>query len=457
MEKPVNPYDYYTEINLNLWSYDTNFINLVEYIQEQFPKIGNPSIRKRHLTVVLANLYYTWIEDPDKFVGYDRMSNKYKARSQYNILKISTLLIKIVDSLVDLNYIHNKKGHYELNNQSRISKMKPESKLIKIFKEYKLKTMSVELHSSTPSIILKNIKNYVKEPVEYKITKKLEDMRISLAAYNNLLRRSHIAIPNYPSDGIKKSNGKNINYRENNKFVRRIFNNGSFTDGGRFYGGFWQNLPKKWRLRIGINGSPVIEHDYSGLHIKLLYAQENINYDEDPYELQHPTYTNEELRPYLKKLLLIMLNSKSLNQLLKAIRWNSRSSLYSSYDHKEFVDILINKHLPIKKYLYSGYGIKLQRIDSTIAQHVIDTFTEKDIPVLCIHDSFICANVFEDELIKEMHIAYSSVSSSKKITLSHKSEDPYKYYQNIMTNNKDKNYVRALKNYQETAWKDHYK
>ena len=80
MEKPVNPYDYYTKINLNLWSDDTNFIALVEHIQEQSPKIGNPSIRKKHLTVVLANLYYTWLDDPDKYVGYYRMSNRYKAR-----------------------------------------------------------------------------------------------------------------------------------------------------------------------------------------------------------------------------------------------------------------------------------------------------------------------------------------------------------------------------------------
>ena len=58
----MNPFDYYTKINLNLWSDDTNFIALVEHIQQQSPKIGNPTIRKKHLTVVLSNLYYTWLD-----------------------------------------------------------------------------------------------------------------------------------------------------------------------------------------------------------------------------------------------------------------------------------------------------------------------------------------------------------------------------------------------------------
>jgi len=463
MEKPVNPYDYYTKINLNLWSDDTNFIALVEHIQEQSPKIGNPSIRKKHLTVVLANLYYTWLDDPDKYIGYYRMTNRYKARSQYNILKISTLLIKIVDDLIELNYVDHKKGFYDQYNQSRTARMRSKKKLVTLFKKHKLKPSIIKPLPSTPCIILRNIKDDSKELVEFKSNDHVESMRKALVAYNNLLRKSYIAIPNYPKEGITKENGLKVSYNENNKFVRRVFNNGSFKDGGRFYGGFWQNIPKEWRLRIGINGWPIVEHDYSGLHIKLLYAKENIMYKEDPYELQHliyTNYTNDELRPYLKKLLLIMLNCRNINQVLKAIRneiqWNTELSLYSSYRHREFVDILTIKHLPIQKYLYSGYGIKLQRLDSTIAQHVIDTFTKKDIPVLCVHDSFICANAFEDELIKEMHTAYRKVSSSKEITLSYKAVDPYNYYQDVMAKNKGKEYLKTLEIYREKEWKDHY-
>jgi len=457
MRKPSNPYDYYTKINLNLWSEDPNFTALVEHIQEQSPNVGNQTIRKKSLTVVIANLYYNWEEDSNRYISYYRDVNKYKARSMYNILHISKLIIKIIDNLVDLDYLEQKKGFLDPSNQSRMARMKAKPKLVKLFKKYNMTPEKVELHPSTPCIILRNIrKNNSKYQIEFKSNEQVESMRKSLVAYNNLLRRSHIAIPNYPKEGILKENGLKVPYNENNKFVRRIFNNGSFKDGGRFYGGFWQNIPKEWRLRIGINGWPIVEHDYSGLHINLLYARENIDYDEDPYEIHHPLYKSEELRPYLKKLLLIMLNCRTHSQVLKAFHWNKTLLEYSSYNHRDFIDILAKKHHPIRKYLYSGYGIKLQRIDSSIAQHVIDTLTKEEIPVLCVHDSFISASPFEEDLIKEMDTAYKNIFSSKNISLSHRFADPFNYYQDIMSKNKGKEFLKTLEFYREKEWKEYY-
>jgi hypothetical protein len=46
----------------------------------------------------------------------------------------------------------------------------------------------------------------------------------------------------------------------------RVFNNGSFDLGGRFYGPSWQALPKAWRGRIQIDGEAVVELDYGSLH-----------------------------------------------------------------------------------------------------------------------------------------------------------------------------------------------
>ena len=37
------------------------------------------------------------------------------------------------------------------------------------------------------------------------------------------------------------------------KRLRRIFNNGSFQQGGRFYGGWWQNIPKLCDNKTFIN------------------------------------------------------------------------------------------------------------------------------------------------------------------------------------------------------------
>ena len=466
MEKPVNPYDYCTKINLNLWSDDTKFTALVEHIQEQSPKIGNPVIRKKSLTVLLANLYYTWLDDPDKYVAYYRDVNKYPLKSMYNILKISKIIISVIDPLIDNNYIEHKRGFNDPFNQGRISKMRASDALIKLFKHYKLQPNSVGLLPSTPSIILRDIKDDRKEEIDFEYTEDLETIRSSLTRYNNLLRKTHIAIPHYPKKGVTRTKGLKIPYNPDNKFVRRIYNNGTFEDGGRFYGGFWQNIPKEWRMRIRIDGQPIVEHDYSGLHINLLYAQENKQYEGDPYSLNHKLYSDEELRPYLKTLLLIMLNGRNEKQVLNAVRndiqWDTQLWPYHNYNHQEFITLLTNKHKPIGKYLYSGYGITLQNIDSSIAQHIIDTFTKRSIAVLCIHDSFICDAHYGEELTKEMERAYKSITSSKAISLSYKGIDPYLLRNDkdtlidTMLKNRDSIYEELLKQHQEKVWEEHY-
>lgn len=47
------------------------------------------------------------------------------------------------------------------------------------------------------------------------------------------------------------------------KSLRRIFNNGSFTEGGRLYGGWWQGIPRDYRWHVRINRMNTVEADFS--------------------------------------------------------------------------------------------------------------------------------------------------------------------------------------------------
>ena len=53
--------------------------------------------------------------------------------------------------------------------------------------------------------------------------------------------------------------------------LRRVFGHGSFERGGRFYGGWWQNIPSAYRSVITINGKRNIEMDFSQFHPNILY------------------------------------------------------------------------------------------------------------------------------------------------------------------------------------------
>ena len=148
----------------------------------------------------------------------------------------------------------------------------------------------VKKHPHTECVILKDKNEDGKKVVvTYTDTAATNVMRKDLYAYNNLLRRTHIDIPWFHTEGAQSRSGsKLIKADRNNKFVRRIFNNNSWEDGGRYYGGWWQGMPKDWRKKILLDGSRIVEIDYSGLHIVLLYALEGTDYwktvAEDPYQ-----------------------------------------------------------------------------------------------------------------------------------------------------------------------------
>ena len=77
---------------------------------------------------------------------------------------------------------------------------------------------------------------------------------------------------------MKKKDPKKGTVDFSKKYVRRIFNQGSFKKGGRFYGGFWQKIPREYRKFIRINYKEVVELDYSGLHINMLYAMKKASH-----------------------------------------------------------------------------------------------------------------------------------------------------------------------------------
>jgi hypothetical protein len=64
---------------------------------------------------------------------------------------------------------------------------------------------------------------------------------------------------------------KNEPINLSNRTLRRVFNRGSFEMGGRFYGGWWQNIPSAYRSVITINGYRTVEADYSQFHPNILY------------------------------------------------------------------------------------------------------------------------------------------------------------------------------------------
>ena len=193
--------------------------------------------------------------------------------------------------------------------------------------------------------------------------------------------------------------------------VYRVFNNGTFEEGGRFYGGWWQQIPKAYRPHIMIDGKQTVEVDYSAIHPTILYTELGIPMPEDPYEIGIAG------REIVKKTFNALINAggPSINPI------EGFSTDKAGMSWKEFLARVRRHFEPFKRYFGTGYGLKLQRLDSDIAEAVMLEFAKRGIPILPVHDSFIVHHGHESLLQQVMQQQFERVTGStirlKSVTL----------------------------------------
>src|SRR5690606_27383162 len=124
----------------------------------------------------------------------------------------------------------------------------------------------------------------------------------------------------------------------------RVFNNSSFKEGGRFYGGWWQNVPKDFRRYIRINRKPTVEIDYSGHHLRILYAMEKAKMPRDMYHIEESGFSRDEI----KLGILMVLNAKNKVEALYASRKKGIRQAARLFS------LLEEHYSPISHHFYTG-------------------------------------------------------------------------------------------------------
>jgi hypothetical protein len=202
-----------------------------------------------------------------------------------------------------------------------------------------------------------------------------------------------------------------------------------FEHHGRIYTGRYghQGLKKAERGTIRFNGAPSVELDYSGLHPRLAYHLEGVDYREDPYRLW-----GQDTTPPMRLMAKVMVNAllNAPDRAAAVSSCNLAMSVYTSTgQHKSgkalsdavalrkaakqsgltFKGILpaaLRRHARIAHHFGSDAGMRLMRVDSRIALRVLHHFATRAVPCLGVHDSFIVPRAHEATLRRVMLRAY---------------------------------------------------
>ena len=412
-------------INFHLTSRYPQVVSLVDTLLDEViahikrrdnPKRIHTAKLKKSLSLVVLNLYSLHKVNRKKYVGYPRNPGGFE-RTRYKKHNVGFVVFKnVVDTLDELGYLESHLGYYIKEfGIGKNSRMRANLSLIELFKEHKLAPVMVEIDKSEEVIILKSV-NILEDNkkdkfvIDYEDTEQTNQMRANLQSINALLDNRWIDLnvsdkvyEKIAEETEKKKNRSDIDF--NRKRLKRIFNNSSFEDGGRFYHGWWQEIPKGDRKNITIDGKRTVEVDYSSIHFRILYAEQGEDIgDKDPYIIEG----YEDRRGQIKLALNIILNAETKGKAINAIYKHEKINI-NKEAAKKIYKKLEEEHPKIKQYFGSGRGVKLQYKDSQIAEQVMLNLARDNIVCLPVHDSFIVRLSHQIDLHEEMDKAFKDI------------------------------------------------
>jgi hypothetical protein len=297
-------------------------------------------------------------------------------------------------------YIQRIKGQQNyFTNRGYYTRIKPTEKFInEIIKKYNISYKNlIQRHHL---IELRDKKKVNKS------AKRVFDIERRLKRYNNLLVDTDINFSPYIINNSKKYNLACRTYK-------RVFNN-SFSKNGRFYGPCWQSMPKKDRAEISINGEKVIELDYEGMFINLLYSMRNLNMhdfiskNEDPYDLKK--YNRKIVKAAFTACVNKECNKKNINYVVASLAKKIlKDKFVKGVNYRKILELLSIKHPKIGDMFYQDLGDDLCFMESRVTDLILNSLARKQIPVLAIHDSFMVPISKSTELYNSMINAFNTL------------------------------------------------
>jgi len=486
--------DYSVPFNRHAWTDSEEMVQLVNTIFTSLPSTTQQELVGRYnntgsmavkdiLRIILADLYGTYKQDPKLCTGFARKYTEWAVKDRYNGQGIPRKIVDVVDALKQARYLRYEPGYSKKAGDSKDqrSRIQPTKNLKDLFKKLVLSPAEIETHRKQETIVLRDnagapVKDYEEIPAVIRMRKVVE-------SYNEMMLKHHVDVaslrkPIYVREHTSEKGEVTkevIPIGPDNMFTYRVFSRGDakFRKHGRWYGGFWQRLPKKavdLRRDIYIDGEPTDEIDFSGLHPTLLALEHGKLLEGDKYDLGRPvldTVKMSEQRNIVKELVLIAINAKSKSEAYAAYNGQNKDKTLTHAELDQLLAAFIEKYPFLQGELCSDKGIDLMYTDSQITEAVIKRFVEADKPILPIHDSYIVKQSDRNFLKLIMKDACDEVLGHTLpfdsefdevqqyiIHATHYKHTDHDYYEGVLSKHKTKVSKLYWKRYE--LWKEEY-
>lgn len=401
-----------------LWSFDDKVEAVVSEVEAQIyddssrkrgPVLKEIEKRKASIKVILLNLLKVWHIAPTEWTSISLSSGAYSKAEGLN-QQISYRFIKRAwDGLLALDYFDYVEGYsattaisaFSGKQQGSVTRMRASSKAVSYLIEDHGLTLDMTCHllakeciilkedDTEESFFYRKVRRRSKPSIPYEDTPEIISMRDKLRRINLLLSRTAICL-NMKSSKFREMQedlleGNDVYQRPvdlSANYLQRIFNKGSFTQGGRFFNAWWVTIRKEYRSLITLDGEPTIEIDYVGMNPTMLYAMKGHELNGDPYKPEG--VLSEVTRDDIK----LTFNKLVFGDKIPTITPKG-AVLPKGMKYKHVVQAVIDRHNILEEYFGKAMSGTMQYRDSCIVEDVLLQLADKGIPSLPIHDSFI--------------------------------------------------------------------
>lgn len=356
-------------------------------------KTRDQAILEQQIEALVSDLVHRYLTAPEGWIAVTMSNQKLCSKDIYRselLNKTFPTVVKVLAS-PELAFAELVLGNHSERRQTTI---KAGKRLISRIKDRGLAPFDLGIDKSSEPIVLRRSKitgekkakniNYVDTPVTKRYRQEMNQI-------NEYLANADI-----------QYHGKDTTVDETTRYLRRIFNNGSFELGGRLYGGFWQWMKSEHRDWITINDEEVTCLDYGqiGLYIAYSLCGETPEFD-DGYAIPELIGDRELIKKFVNKLYNCEAVPKKLPKGIRlapsTINWaflGRDGRTFTSNDRARIeagvaADLVNQYHHKIGQFFLHRNSLGFMHLESQIMIQLLLDLNSQGITALPVHDAVL--------------------------------------------------------------------